>query len=200
LEYNIIDNFLDKQDFENIRSVFLSNDFPWFYQKGVAYKSSTDVFNVQKHISELHKGGIIENATRDVFDKFVIDKDIKNDWEFFFSHKVYDNNTIQTQGDIWQCIPSLLDKLKVKSLIRIKANCYTKSTPIIEHDLHKDFDYSHKGCILSLNTNNGYTLLGDGTKIESIENRALFFNPGELHASTSTTDKERRVNVSFNYF
>ncbi len=200
MKYNVIDNFLAKQDLVNIQNILLGNNFPWFYQTGVAYKGSTDVDDVNKHISELYKGGIIANPTVNKFNQFVDTKDIKNDWEFFLSHSIYGNNVVQTNSNIWSFLTPVFEKLKLKSLIRIKANCYTKSFPLIEHDLHKDFDYSHKGCILSLNTNNGYTLLGDGTKIDSVENRALFLDSSELHASTSTTDKERRVNLSFNYF
>jgi hypothetical protein len=200
LKYNVIDNFLAKQDLVNLQNIVLGNDFPWFYQTGVAYEGSTNVANVNKHISELYKGGIIANPTLDEFNQFVDKKDIKNEWEFFLSHSIYGNNVIQTHTNIWSFLTPVFEKLGLKSLIRIKANCYTKSYPLIEHDLHKDFDYSHNGCILSLNTNNGYTLLEDGTKIESVENRALFLDAGELHASTSTTDTERRVNLSLNYF
>ena len=50
-----------------------------------------------------------------------------------------------------------------------------------------------------LNTNDGYTLLEDGTKIKSIANRVLLFNPNDLHASTSTSDTNRRVTININW-
>ena len=33
MNIEIIDNFLDKEDFENIKNTMLSSDFPWFYNK-----------------------------------------------------------------------------------------------------------------------------------------------------------------------
>ena len=40
----------------------------------------------------------------------------------------------------------------------------------------------------------------DGKKINSVENRMIFFDPNKEHASTNTTDENKRVNINFNYF
>ena len=37
-------------------------------------------------------------------------------------------------------------------------------------------------------------------KIESIENRALLFDPSIEHRSTTCTDAKGRININFNYF
>ena len=44
------------------------------------------------------------------------------------------------------------------------------------------------------------TLIFDGTKIDSIANRALLFDPSKLHSSTSCTDDKVRLNMNINYF
>ena len=93
----------------------------------------------------------------------------------------------------------LLNKLKVKSLIRIKANLYTYVGTQIEHGFHIDNTYSHKGAIFSINSNNGYTILEDGTKIESVENRIVFFDATRLHNSSTTTTAKGRYNINFNF-
>jgi hypothetical protein len=42
--------------------------------------------------------------------------------------------------------------------------------------------------------------LKDGTKIDSVENRILFFNPSEEHDSENCTDEKTRINININYF
>ena len=87
-----------------------------------------------------------------------------------------------------------------KSLIRIKANLYPKTDKIIEHDFHADFDFSHKSGLYSLNTNNGFTIMEDEEKIESVANRMIIFDASKLHKSTTCTDENFRANIVFNYF
>ena len=94
----------------------------------------------------------------------------------------------------------LLSKLDIKSLIRAKANLYPSAIKLNNHDLHSDFEYSHKGAIYYLNTNNGYTNFEDGTKIESVANRIMFFDSSTLHNSTDCTDNKYRLNININYF
>ena len=97
----------------------------------------------------------------------------------------------------------LIEIIKPKSLISIKANLNFKSTDIIEHGFHNDWSFSketkHKTGIFYLNTNNGYTKFSDGTKVESIQKRLLLFDPSKTHNSTSCTDAKVRVNINFNY-
>jgi len=85
------------------------------------------------------------------------------------------------------------------SLYRVKVNYYPNQGQFIEHSYHADFDFPHRGALFSLNTCDGYTLIGDD-KVDSVENRMIFFDPTKPHASTNTTDQVRRVNINFNYF
>jgi len=91
------------------------------------------------------------------------------------------------------------NKLNPKAVIRVKGNLYPKDENYIEHDWHIDYDFDHKGAIFYINTNNGHTILEDGTKIESVENRMLLFNAGRKHKSTNCTDTKYRMNINFNY-
>ena len=88
----------------------------------------------------------------------------------------------------------------MKALNRMKLNLYPRTDKIEVHEPHIDYDYDHKGCLFSFNTCDGYTKLEDGTKIQSVENRALLFNPSTLHSSTSTTNAKARINININYF
>ena len=51
-----------------------------------------------------------------------------------------------------------------------------------------------------MNTCDGYTKLKDGTKIDSVANRVLLFDPSKEHCSTTTTNVPARFNININYF
>jgi hypothetical protein len=120
----------------------------------------------------------------------------KDSLSIYFVHVAYH------QGKASKFIPifsSLLSRLKIKALIRIKANLYPRTPAVEMHTPHTDEDYPHTGAIFYLNTNNGKTILEDGTKIDSVANRVLLFDPSKKHSSTSATDSKIRLNVNINY-
>ena len=112
--------------------------------------------------------------------------------QFFAEHR--------TQSNYMQILQPLLDKLNPKALIRAKANCYQRSEKLHQHNFHIDGDYDHNLAILSINTCDGFTVLDDGTKIESKRNRLLIINGSKKHASTTCTNTQNRVNIGVNYF
>ena len=118
---------------------------------------------------------------------------------YYFIHNFYRDDSINSKEYYW-LKEKLLSKLDIKSLIRAKANLYPSAIKLNNHDLHSDFEYSHKGAIYYLNTNNGYTNFEDGTKIESVANRIMFFDSSTLHNSTDCTDNKYRLNININYF
>ena len=117
---------------------------------------------------------------------------------YSFMHLLYQN--AEPNSDFFKVIAPFLDKLDITAIFRIKANLYPKTPEIVEHDLHSDAKISHKGALLCLNTNDGYTYMEDGQKIQSVENRVIRFNPSLLHGSTTCTNENYRVNVLVNYF
>ena len=116
---------------------------------------------------------------------------------FYMTHKFYDQN-IPNSVHYEKLFP-LLKKLEIKCLIRIKANLYPNTERLHEHPMHTDTDFYHSGVILSLNTCDGYTKLKNGTKINSVANRVLLFDPSEEHCSTTTTNVPARINININY-
>jgi hypothetical protein len=89
--------------------------------------------------------------------------------------------------------------LDTKELLRVKANNYIKTNEVIHHKDHVDAEYKMKAAILFINTNNGLTVLDDGTECESIENRLLMFDASKPHHSTTCSDQDRRVNINMNF-
>ena len=65
----------------------------------------------------------------------------------------------------------------MRSLIRSKINCYPRTDKIIQHTLHIDFDYEHKGILYYLNTCDGETRFKGEKSVKSKENRIVFFDP-----------------------
>jgi len=126
-----------------------------------------------------------------------LNENLKITSSYYFTHLFYSGLYVDPNSHIFI---DILNQLEVKSLIRIKANLYPSTDNIEYQSEHIDYDYSHKGAIFYLNTNDGFTILEDGTKIESIENRILLFDPSKPHNSTTCTNDKCRVNVNLNYF
>ena len=134
------------------------------------------------------------------YNRFVDDgnKEALDD-HFYFAHVAYGSGTINSA--FYEELLPLIDKIKPKALIRVKVNGYPKNgDKIIRHRPHSDYPWEHKAAIFYLNTNNGKTILEDGTEIDSVANRILFFDASKPHSSTNCTDEKMRFNININYF
>jgi hypothetical protein len=80
-----------------------------------------------------------------------------------------------------------------------KANLFPSTEELKENAFHIDTDIPHKGALFYINTCNGFTILEDGTRIESVSNRMLLFDSAKPHASTNCTDQPSRINININY-
>jgi len=129
------------------------------------------------------------------FQSTVETKDSKDD-KFYFTHILYED---KINSPYFYKFKSILDVLKPKHLIRMKINCYTRTEKLEEHKPHTDYPYENKGCVLSFNSCDGYTCFEDGTKVDSIENRAVIFDAHKSHNSTSCTNAQARFNININY-
>lgn len=116
----------------------------------------------------------------------------------YFTHTFFVNS--RQNSEHFDLLLPILDKMDCKALIRAKANLYSRNTKLIEHASHVDFEYEHKAFILYLNTNDGFTRMTDGTVVDSVANRAVFFSGHKQHNSTNCTDALCRMNISINYF
>ena len=128
--------------------------------------------------------------------------DVDDSDKFQFTHNFYRANR-PTSGfyDEWDEIlfkPIMGDTVV---LSRIKANCLTRTSEIIQNKFHLDgpptkpFTIS----IFYVNSNNGYTKFEDGTRVESVENRLLTFPVSMKHTGTTCTDNKIRVLINLLY-
>ena len=130
------------------------------------------------------------------------ENDSNSYWDYYFSHSIYMNNKPQSTvfDNIYNIfIPKFEKYGSIKSLLRIKLNIYPYTETLKEHAQHIDYEFSSYGAVFSLNTCDGFTRLHDGTKIDSVENRILFFDPSLKHNSTTTTNSSARWNINFNF-
>jgi hypothetical protein len=163
-DYEIIDNFLEIDDFNRIKDILMGQYFPWY------------------------------------FNDFVLDEEDKKIKQYQLVHNFYNNYT-QTSNYL-EVLEPIISKIKPLELLRIKANLNPIAENQIEHGYHVDYENSlsnQKTAVFYINTNNGYTLFEDGTKVESVENRFVSFKTSINHTGSTCTNENRRVLINFNY-
>ncbi len=120
-----------------------------------------------------------------------------------YTHTFYDNRSPWNGiGSEWYpIIEPLLLKLKVQKLYRVKANLNPKTFFHRNTGWHTDVpdDIPIKTSVYYLDTNNGFTKFKKGSKIKSVSNRMVIFDSNLQHAGFTTTNKQRRVVLNFNY-
>lgn len=187
MNIKITDNFLDEYTFTNLVNIAIPSSIehgsqdmflPWVYINGVSYKpNDEDVF-------------VSSGGEKVKFEDY---------YNYQFVHMAYDNN--MPQSKLYEMLVPALQKINPLALVRIKANLQPRADKIIEYPMHIDQNgFKGKTGILYLNTNNGYTLFKDGTKVESVANRYIEFDSTSIHTGTTCTDTNVRCVVNFNYF
>tara|TARA_R110000782_G_scaffold232775_1_gene318956 strand:+ start:640 stop:1137 length:498 start_codon:yes stop_codon:yes gene_type:complete len=129
------------------------------------------------------------------------EKDLKN--KFYFTHHFYKDldpqHTPGVSSDYFYLLKNFLIKIECKSIIRIKANLHLNINKKQINQPHSDYSFSHKGCLFYLNDNNGLTYFKNKS-VKPKANRVVFFDPSKKHSSSLCTDKNKRININFNYF
>ena len=124
-----------------------------------------------------------------------------NDGHFQMTHTIYTD--WQPRSDLYNYFVPFFQKLDMFTLIRCKINLLPRTDKVIEHGLHIDIENSLNCCktsVMYLNTNNGYTLFEDGTKVDSVANRLVTFNNSTKHSgSTNTCDEPYRLVLNVDY-
>lgn len=165
----VIDNFLDEEDFKSIQDYLMGSDISWL-------KSPV-----------LREGSLHPPDLEDMRDNIQ------------FWHPFYMDDE-PTHDDV-NVLRPIIKKLDVKALLRIKANITMRTPEIIEHGYHTDYPFGgFKTAIFYINTNDGYTQIKNGRRVESVENRLLEFSGELLHTGTTCTDQQCRVVINFDYF
>lgn len=158
----IIDNFLEEEDFFELQELLLGAWFPWYFCDGIVGGKTEDPLDMQ------------------FVHTFVKDQQITSDW--------FLNN-----------LGPIIRKIDTERFIRVKSNLQPATHKNLESHFHVD-EIRGKTSILYINTNNGYTLFEDGTRVDSVENRFITFDSNTMHKGVTCTDQKVRCVINFNYF
>ena len=118
-----------------------------------------------------------------------------------FTHGFFNYENTNPWGSIWgELLEGFIDSFTWKELLRVKANLIPRTPTNIFSGYHVDQKFPHKAAILYINTNNGYTQFEhDGSKVDCVANRMLFFDGSMRHSSVTATDQHNRVVINVNY-
>jgi len=120
------------------------------------------------------------------------------DNDIYFVH-TFQEKEFDLESPYLHKLQPILKKLEIEDLWRVKGNLFPNQNKFVEHQPHVDYDEPHQAAIYYINSNNGYTKLDDGTKVDSVANRLLLFDGSKHHSSTNCTNDKIRVNINFNY-
>jgi len=120
-----------------------------------------------------------------------------------YVHLVFAGHTILNNS--FYNLKPIIDKENMTAISRIKANATSRTEKVVVFDwaFHCDHGPDMENMITAIyyiNSNNGYTLFEDGTKVESVANRFVKFPATMVHTGTTCTNDYRRILVNFNYF
>ena len=177
-KFYVADNFLPEDQFLELqKSLVWNTDFPFYMVQNVG---------VDKRVSTPES----------------YEKEIANHWSWFSTHTLYqwDVPCSEYFDSIQKIFLPIFYKMGVmNALIRMKVNFYPHTTEIHEHSPHQDTSAFIKAALFSLNTCDGFTRMHDGSKIDSVANRVVFFDGSQLHNSSTTTNAKARYKINFNF-
>ena len=168
----IIDNFLNQEDFEELRKFLMSPNSQWRFVDFIAHKDGRD---------QDKDGYFVHSFT---------DRDPNT-----FVERFEVSPHFQKVGKL---MDSIKKKLKFREILRIRSSLYPRREKQKPDPFHVDYNFNHKVCIFYVNTNNGFTLFENGEKVNSVANGLLIFEGLEKHCSVVQTDTTARYIININ--
>ena len=191
MDIKVIDNFLSQSEFEIICKNTIERE-------DLQFTFVSNVENVGSGSDDYWSWYMIHM----VYSKTASPKSFLMDVAGF--QEVESSPLAEPQSEIYtnicdKFVPRFKQVANFRNLIRIKINAYPYTNIVKEHKDHIDSDFKHTGAVFSLNTCDGFTKFSDGTKVESVANRIVFFDASKFHHSTTTSNAKLRYNINFNF-
>tara|TARA_R110002012_G_scaffold54626_4_gene139863 strand:+ start:2041 stop:2523 length:483 start_codon:yes stop_codon:yes gene_type:complete len=117
---------------------------------------------------------------------------------FYFTHSFVRNNKINSDFYDPEILP-LIEKLKAKDILEVRANLMMRRNDKYLTGFHIDTQKKMNTAIYYINENNGNTTFGNNIEITPKENKMLIFPSHMHHANYMQTDIKRRIVINFNY-
>jgi len=174
------DNFLDEEYFKELQFGITSPQFPWYMSGIISGYSNVEgnVFFPSDDYQMVHT----------VYNK---DGDVEGS-EYLFQFT-----------DFYNQLRLMFSAMDMYSCQRVKVNLLKRQNKIIEGGMHIDMydsPFNSLTSVLYMNTNNGYTRLETGEKIESVANRLVTFPTRIKHTgSTNNCDALYRCILNINW-
>ena len=153
--------------------------------------------NLFKNIQELFLSKQIPWMYGEILNEHELNSNTSHLDNYQFGHMLYTYD--QPVSNHFQQIIPILNSINLSSVCKIKVNMNPRTSKRVKHGFHVDVPFKCKTSILYLNTNDGYTLFEDGTKVESVENRLVTFDSHMKHTGTSCTNQRVRLVMNINY-
>tara|TARA_Y100000114_G_scaffold76580_1_gene70272 strand:- start:3848 stop:4387 length:540 start_codon:yes stop_codon:yes gene_type:complete len=169
IRYKTIDNFLEKEDFNNIKDSFMTHDCAWYYSTKVGTMNEIDDLNNSYFVHRLYQ-----------------DHESKS-------------NKLKTMVPVFNKLGmKVLIRAKANLFTRTEKIHYFDIHQDLNFDANAAILYLNN-CdgftILEHSTRDPEKRV----TISSIENRLLLFKADTPHRSTSCTDQKFRMNININY-
>lgn len=201
----IIDDIVSKNDQNSMENLLLKNSFfPWFYLPSSNYGTLKDKEDFSKNsLSEVDRFINFENS---------IDAPM-------FCHPLYPLSVEKTFSSFWPNFACLLKPLRVKALLRVKANI-TLYNPLFDNqekhgyphcDMSASYSNKYLTAIYYINDSTGDTFIfnekfGEQFKkltvkerISPKKGRAVIFDGSYYHAGNHPRNNEPRALLNLNY-
>ena len=178
MRFEVIDNFLDDNDFLSLQETMSDHFFPWYFNEySIKYaEAENDPYDFQF----LH----------------------------IFYQMNEELGHLEVNSEKCDILNPVLKKLDCLHLIRAKANLRTiykdeqENHPHYFHtdQWHPTWQIPTITAIFYINTNNGYTVFKDNQeKVGCVANRLVKFDTRMEHSAVGSTDSKTRIVINFNY-
>ena len=168
----IIDNFLNKDDFEELKVFLMSPRSQWRFVDFIAHKDRR---------GQDKDGYFVHSFT---------DRDPTS-----FEERFLASPDFEKVSRLMDCIKK---KVNYRQILRVRSSLYPRRHKQKPDSYHVDYNFNHKVCIFYVNTNNGFTLFENGEKVNSVANRLVIFDGLEKHCSVVQTDTAARYIININ--
>ena len=191
MDIKVIDNFLSESEFQILRKNTIERE-------DLQLTFVSNINNLSTNSEDYWSWYLIHM----VYSKTASPKSFLMDVAGF--QEVESSPLAEPQSEIYtnicdKFVPRFKQVANFRNLIRIKINAYPYTNIVKEHKDQIDSDFKHTGAVFSLNTCDGFTKFSDGTKVESVANRIVFFDASKFHHSSTTSNAKLRYNINFNF-